>query len=40
MLVNLTIFDRAQDRLAVEEQRPLAVDDPAVIAAAELLGLA
>jgi hypothetical protein len=40
MLVNLTIFDRAGDRLALEEQRPLTLDDPAVIAAAELLGLA
>lgn len=40
MLLNLTIFDRAEDRLDLEEQRSLAVGDPAVTAAAELRGLA
>lgn len=39
MLVNLTIFDRAENDLHLEEQTPLSVSDPAVSAAAELLGL-
>ena len=37
---NATLFDRAVSRLRVREVRPLAVDDPTVTDAAELLGLA
>lgn len=38
--LNVTLFDRIADRLAVGEVRPLAAHDPAVAEAAELLGLA
>jgi hypothetical protein len=36
---NFTIFDRAERRLTLEGIRVLAVDDPAVVEAADLLGL-
>jgi hypothetical protein len=36
---NYTLFDRAVRRLAVDEVRRLALDDPAVVEAAEFLGL-
>jgi hypothetical protein len=39
-LTNVTVFDRAQKLLALEESRPLSLDMPEVVAAAELLGLA
>ena len=38
-LLNLTIFDHGASRLEVEDRRQLTVDDPDVVAAAELLGL-
>jgi hypothetical protein len=40
MLANLTIFDRAEKMLALEESRPLVIDAPEVLAAADLLGFA
>jgi RES domain len=39
-LINLTLFDRAAPRLALAEAESLTVDHPAVVEAAELLGLA
>jgi hypothetical protein len=40
MVTNLTIFDRAGKMLALEQSRPLAIDGPEVLAAADLLGFA
>jgi hypothetical protein len=37
---NVTLFDRAVSSLRIEAVRALATDDPAVVEAAELLGLA
>jgi hypothetical protein len=37
---NVTIFDRAERRLTLQDIRALEVDDPAVVEAADLLGLA
>jgi hypothetical protein len=39
-LINLTLFDRAENQLAVEATRRLTLDDPDVQTAAEILGLA
>ena len=39
-LINLTLFDRAAPHLTLAEVEPLALDHPAVLEAAELLGLA
>lgn len=39
-LANLTIFDRGRSTLTLEDRRQLALDDPEVTAAVELLGLA
>jgi hypothetical protein len=36
---NYTLFDRAAPRLSVEEVRALALDDPALVEAADFLGL-
>ena len=36
---NYTIFDRAAARLRLQDVRPLALDDPAVVEAADYLGL-
>ena len=37
---NFTVFERAARRLQVEDVRPLTLDDPALLEAADLLGLA
>lgn len=37
--INLTLFDRAAPQLRVQDVRTLAVDDPAVVEAADALGL-
>lgn len=37
--INITLFDRAAPRLGVREVRRLTADDPAVVEAAEALGL-
>lgn len=39
-LTNLTVFDRGARMLTLGDRRPLELDDPDVVAAAELLGLA
>jgi hypothetical protein len=39
-LINLTLFDRAAPHLTLAEVEPLALEHPAVLEAAELLGLA
>lgn len=39
-LINLTLFDRAAPHLTLADMEPLALDHPAVLKAAELLGLA
>lgn len=38
--INVTLFDRAAGALSVRERRELALDDPAVVEAAQRLGLA
>jgi hypothetical protein len=37
--INVTIFDRAASRLRLVDVQPLAVNDPAVVEAADWLGL-